>query len=298
MSGDVQVPPSSTASPSAIISTQLPALLPSERRVAEIVLADLHLAAELTALELADRAGVAKSSVIRMSQRLGYRGYSQLRVALTREVANGQHRQTKRPQAVDTGDATPLEQMRAEIDALAASLPHILSVLDEQALATALTLLAQAGRVLVIANGLSAPLAISLSMRLSAIGRPAEFVQDAIGQQISAAQLAAEDVPFVISGSGANEHSVRASTSAVDAGAKLIVLTSFAHSPLVELAGASLVVAPADNTFRNEIEHTSRVPHTVVLEALVGLLAARLGGRSERARASVLRVLSDNLTDE
>ncbi|WP_233200728.1 hypothetical protein [Cryobacterium sp. M15] len=46
-----------------------------------------------------------------------------------------------------------------------------------------------ANRVLALANGLSAPLASDLAMRLTAIGRPTEFVSDPIGQQISARQL-------------------------------------------------------------------------------------------------------------
>ncbi|WP_185200953.1 hypothetical protein [Glaciihabitans sp. INWT7] len=80
-------------------------------------------------------------------------------------------------------------------------------------------------------------------------------------------------------------------------GAKLVVITSFATSPLGSLADVALVVAPASGSFRHELEQTSRVPHVILLESLVEVIAARLGDRACAARSTVLGILSDNLSD-
>jgi len=75
------------------------------------------------------------------------------------------------------------------------------------------------------------------------------------------------------------------------------VVTSFASSPLVSLADVALVVAPATGSFRHELEHTSRVPHVILLESLVEVVGTRLGDASRTARSSVLSILSDNLSE-
>lgn len=281
---------SEDVTPTTRIATVINSLLPSERRVVELILADTEGIVELTAQDLADRAGVARSTVVRTCQSLGYRGYPQLRVALTRELAQAGGRER------DYGSRA-LGRIRADIDALASSLPQIASVLTDESVESAIDLIVGARRLLAIANGLSSPLAIDLTMRLTAIGRPTEFVADQIGQQIAARQLTVDDTCIVISGSGANESSLRSARAVQAAGAKLLVVTSFAHSPLVTLADVALVVAPASGSFRHELEHTSRIPHVVLLESLVDVVAARLGETSREARSTVLSILSDNLSD-
>jgi DNA-binding MurR/RpiR family transcriptional regulator len=281
---------SDDAAPTTRIATVINSLLPSERRVVELILADADGIVETTAQELADRAGVARSTVIRTCQSLGYRGYPQLRVALTKELAQAPGREQ------DYGTSA-LGRIRADVDALAASLPQITSVLTEDSVERAIGLIVGARRVLALANGLSAPLANDLSMRLTAVGRPTEFVSDPIGQQIAARQLTADDVCIVISGSGANESSLKSARAVQASGASLLVVTSFASSPLVTLSTVALVVAPASGSFRHELEHTSRVPHVVLLESLVEVVAARLGDVARTSRSAVLTILSDNLSD-
>jgi RpiR family carbohydrate utilization transcriptional regulator len=272
------------------IRTVQNSLQPSEVSVVALILDDAEGVVELTAQDLAERAGVARSSVIRTCQRLGYRGFAQLRVALTRELA----------QTVvgdrDYGESA-LGTIRADIDALAATLPRIASVLGEDAVERAVATIVGAGRLLALASGLSSPLALDAGMRLTAIGRPTEVVADPIGQQIAARQLSPADAVLIISGSGASEASLKAARAARQTGAAVVVLTSFATSPLVSLADIALVVAPARGTFRHELEHTSRVPHVILLESLVEVVAARLGDRARLTRSAVLDILSDNLSE-
>lgn len=275
--------------PSVRAATVLNALQPTERRVVDLVMADLPAAVEATAQEIADRAGVARSSVIRTCQRLGYRGYPQLRVALARELAQTAEQPDHGP--------TSLGRIRQHVDALAGNLAQITSVLDAAHTDRAVDLVVTAGRVLVLGAGLSAALAADLAMRLTAVGRPAEHVGDQIGQQIAAAQLTGRDVCLLVSGSGSTESTLKVARAARSVGAPVVVVTSFSQSPLTALADVALVVGPAGGSFRAELEHTSRVPHTIVIEAFVEIVAAQLGERTREVRSRVLDILSDNLSD-
>ncbi|KZC94011.1 MULTISPECIES: MurR/RpiR family transcriptional regulator [Clavibacter] len=281
--------------PTTRIATVVNALQPSERRVVELILDDTEGVVEITAQELADRAGVARSTVVRSCQSLGYRGYPQLRVALTRELARSAARATTSGQ--DAHGPSALGRIRSDLDALAAALPRVGSVLTEAEVEDAVARVVAARRLVIVASGLSSPLALDLSMRLTAVGRPAEFVADPVGQQIAVSRLSPEDVVVVISGSGANELSLRGARSARAAGAAVVAVTSFATSPLGALADVALVVAPAKAGFRHEVEHTSRIPHVIVLESLVEIVADRLGTTAADTRAAVLTILSENLSD-
>ena len=53
------------------------------------------------------------------------------------------------------------------------------------------------------------------------------------------------------------------------------------------------MVARASGSFRHELEHTSHVPHVILIELLVEVIATRLGEHARSARWTVLTILSD-----
>lgn len=281
--------PDVVAHPTVRIATALPSVLASERRVLEEVLDQPERVVESTAQEVADRVGVGRSTVVRACQAIGYKGYPQLRVALAAELAH-------RDDEVDYGSSA-LGRLRADIAALAAALPQVTAVLDEDTVERAVGVLTASRRLLVLANGLSAPLATDMAMRLTAVGRPADFVADSIGQQIAARGLVAGDGCVVLSGSGASEATLKVARAARQGGAAVVAVTSFRGSPLGELADVELVVAPAATTFQHELERTSRIALAVLVESLVGVVAARTGPVAQATHDRVLDILSDNLAD-
>ena len=276
--------------PTTRIAAVGPSMLSSERRVAERIVADPALALESTAQELADAVGVARTTVIRTCQTLGYTGYAQLRVALAQELA------LLAAASTDYGTSA-LGSIRAAVDAFGQGLPQLTALLGEEDVEAAVQRILVADRVLAVANGLSGPLALDLAMRLTAAGRPAEYVADPIAQQIAAAQLSERAVCLVVSGSGSNRATLETVRVAQRAGAGVIAITSFARSELVTLAETALVVPSAGGTFRHELEHTSRVAHSLLIEALVDILGVRLGAEGLAARQGVLDILGRSLGD-
>ncbi|WP_101848463.1 MurR/RpiR family transcriptional regulator [Zhihengliuella sp. ISTPL4] len=278
-----------SAPPTVRIAAVRNTLQPAERRVAELILDSADAVVEWTAQELADRAGVGRATVVRACQGFGYRGYPQLRVALAAELGGGSG-----DAAVDHGPGV-LGRMRGEIDRVAASLPALASLLDTANVDAAVAATASARRVLVLANGLSSPIASDLAMRLTAAGRPAEFIADAIAQQIAARHLTEQDVCVIVSGSGANEASLRVATAAARGGATVIALTSFASSALTDAASLSLVIAPTGVSFREELQHASRVAFLVFAEVFAAAVTSARGDDAVQARVHALEVVSDNL---
>jgi DNA-binding MurR/RpiR family transcriptional regulator len=284
-SGSTETPPTTR------IAMLAPSLQPSERRVAEAIARDVEAAIERTAQQVADLVGVGRASVIRTAQSLGYDGYPQLRVALTREVA------LSTPVTDDENDGTMLGTVRGAVDRFASRLSHTVSAMTEDGLQEFIRAVDESQRLLIAANGLSSPLGLDLATRLLSAGRPAEYLPDALTQQIAAKQLGPGSACLVVSGSGATRASLEVMTAARESGATVLVITSFPHSPAAQLADIALVIAPVNDSFRDELVHTSRAAIMLVTESIVGLLVDRRGSSARDAQSATLTVLSRSLTD-
>lgn len=287
------VPRGSEAGPTTRGAALAHALQPSERQVIELVLASPAAAIEWTAQEVAERAGVGRTTVLRACQSLGYRGYPQLRVALAAELGagglpSGRGRGEGQDDSLTAFIAESIAQTARGLHASA-------SLLDERATLAAVRAIIAAGRLLVVANGLSAAVATVLSMRLTSHGRPAEFIADSLAQQISARHLRPDDVCVVVSGSGANDTTLAAAAAAGEAGATVIAITSFAQSALTAAAELSLIVASPGTTFRGELEHASRVSLMLFAETLVQAVVRHTGDAATSAHTRTLRVISEHL---
>lgn len=279
--------------PDAPVTARIAALEPSlqrsEQRVVAAVAADLSATVECTAQELAERAGVGRASVIRTAQTLGYDGYPQMRVAMARELALA-------PTHAEATD-TAIGQLRGAVEQFGRNLPRLTAALTEELVEEFLAAVDAAPRVVVAASGLSAPLGLDVAMRLSAAGRPAEYLPDTLAQQIAASSLEPGSVCLVISGSGATDASIDAAAAARQAGARVLVMTSFARAPLVRHADVALVIPPVTESFPDELVHTSRAALALVSEALVGGLVTRRGSRGRAARAAAIAQVEKRLSE-
>lgn len=271
------------------IAALAPSLRPSGRRVVDLVATDLAAAVECTAQELAERAGVGRATVIRTAQTLGYEGYPQMRVALAREL-------TLTPSETASAE-TPAGVLRGAIEEFNRNLPRLTAALTDASVEEFVAALDEATRVVVVAAGLSAPLGLDAAMRLSASGRPAEYLPDPLSQQIAARNLDGEGVCLVLSGSGANEDSLAAAAAAREAGAHVLVVTSFSRAPLISYADTALVIPPVGDSFPDELMHQSRAALALVLESLLKALLDRRGKRGRQAREAALSLIEKRLSE-
>ncbi|HEX4814491.1 MAG TPA: RpiR family transcriptional regulator, partial [Nonomuraea sp.] len=84
------------------IRAAIPALRPSERRIAEAFAADPAAAATLSIAGLAARCATSSTSVVRFCRRMGYARYQDFRIDVTRAVAREEIATARRPGV--TGD--------------------------------------------------------------------------------------------------------------------------------------------------------------------------------------------------
>lgn len=278
----------------ATIRAVLPSMLPAEQAVAAVLLERADQIIELSSQQVAELAGASRATVVRSCQSLGFSGYQQLRVLLARDAGYSAAANATPATDHESGSSSIVNSSFAQVREAVTSMTALLKADDVE---RATQLLSAARRVVVAGNGLSAALAMDTSARLTAIGRAAEFQLDGIGQQIGARLLTEEDVLLVISGSGANSASLKVAQAARLAGATVLAITAFARTPLAALAELNLVVGMPELTFREEVTVTTRIPQTILVEALVSAVAAELGPIASQAKTKALEVIGENLAE-
>ncbi|MFE2750195.1 MurR/RpiR family transcriptional regulator [Streptomyces scopuliridis] len=267
----------------------LPSLGGTDKRVIEVILSDPDAVVCGSVTELAQKANVAQSSAVRACQRVGYRGYQDVKLAITRDLAHQDQQEQElaheegidgRTPAGDILDRILRRSGRALVDAAQTVDPELLSL--------AIDRIAVASRVLIVGNGTSAAPARDAAHRLSALGLVTIFPGDVMAQHLAVRHLDEDCVCLVVSHTGASRESLLAAESARAAGAFVVAITSFTNSPLTRLVDASLIAGGPEYGFRLEAM-ASRLAHLGVFDALfVGIAVRR-----PKASAKALDVMAD-----
>jgi DNA-binding MurR/RpiR family transcriptional regulator len=228
-------------------------LSPAERRVAEVVLRDPECVAFGTVARVAERAGTSGASVVRLSTRLGYPGYSGLQAAVQRAIGQQlrpavERIRSMRP-AAPTGAATVAgggpdilaRTLRAELD----NVDRTFSAVTAEAFERAVGLLADRNRpVRVVAGDAEAGVGAMLT---SALALVREDVVQVGGSDVAVArQLAGTGPETVVVAVDLRRYErwvVDHVTRAVADGATVVAVTDSPLSPLAALASVSFAVA-------------------------------------------------------
>ncbi|QWK21017.1 MAG: MurR/RpiR family transcriptional regulator [Thermus antranikianii] len=253
----------------AKVRAELPGLSPTEGAVARVLLERPGEAVRASIRALAEMAGVSPAAVTRLSRRLGFKDFRDLKVALALELGS----LSILPPSLEVRPGDSPEQVlakvfRAEVQAL----EEALRGLNGEAFRRAAELLLQARRIGVFGVGSSVPVALDAYYRFLRIGLNVFMAPETHMQAVVASLMGPEDVGFFVSHTGRSRELLDSVREAHRAGAKIVALTSFSHSPLVDRATVALIAPVRETTFRVEAMAT-RVVHMAVIDALYVTLA-------------------------
>lgn len=269
------------------IRALLDTLAPGARRIADYVLDRPDDVLKMSVTELSEATQASEGSVINFCQRLGLSGFQQLKLSLAQEIV--------RPvqfihEDLDIGDDASIVCRKIFHSGIQA-LQDTLSVLDPVALARAVETLRSARRIEVYGIGSSAPIADDAHYRMLRIGLDAKAVTDSHIQAISASRTDPSVAVLTISHSGATHETVMSTKLAKAAGARTVVITNYARSPIQAHADVVLFTMARETRFRTEAM-TSRIAQLCVLDALIAALALADHDRAVETLRSTFDTLS------
>jgi len=269
------------------IRAVLETLAPGARRIADYVLERPDDVLKMSVTELSEETQASEGSVINFCQRLGLSGFQQLKLSLAQEIV--------RPvqfihEDLEIGDDAAVVCRKIFHSGIQA-LQDTLSVLDHTALAKAVETLRTARRIEVYGIGSSAPIADDAHYRMLRIGLDAKAVTDSHIQAISASRTDPGVAVLTISHSGATHETVMSTKLAKAAGARTVVITNYARSPIQAHADVVLFTMARETRFRTEAM-MSRIAQLCVLDALIAALALADHDRATETLRSTFDTLS------
>lgn len=250
------------------INIAYPTLAKGAQRIADYVLAQPDRIVRMSVTELSEATGASEGSVINFCRKLGLSGFQHLKLSLAQETVQPVqfiHEDLNR----DDDEPTVCRKIfHSGIQALR----DTLSVIDPKSLAKAVEVFRNAKRIEIYGIGSSAPIAEDAHYRMLRIGLEAKVVIDSHIQAISASRTTPDVAVLTISHSGATHETVTSTKLAKANGAKTVVITNFARSPIQAHADVVLFTMARETLFRTEAM-TSRIAQLCVVDALIAALA-------------------------
>jgi len=241
-----------------------------QRSLAEIILSDLNSFIKMDIKDLANKANIAQSSVVRFFQLLGFKEYSDFKINIAKNMEQQnvleKHSVHKKDSIKDIMRKTAYISIKAINDSVDA--------IDIDSLSQAVGWLHKARRIDFYGMGSSSMLVHDCYYRIMRIGYPCFFATDPHIMRTSANFLDKYSVAFAISYTGRSKDPLRALEIAKQRGAKTICLTGFKNSPISKIADCSILCISNETKTLGE-SYSNTVAQKVMLDGIYNCLAAR-----------------------
>lgn len=262
-------------------------LTKSERRIADYIMDNADKIMAETISELAAHTESSEITVSRFCKKLGFTGLQSLKIALAAELS-----------AEETGgeDISPCdsyESIAGKIfQNITDGLQDTLKLLDFQAVDEAVSLLLGARRIAVYGFGNSATVCRDIETRFLRFGMVVQAYSDAHQQVTSASLLEAQDAVIAVSHTGATLELLDTVRIAKERGAKVIAITSYAHSNLARLADIVLNGMGREVHYRSEAV-ASRLVHMAIADVLYTGIAMKMPDKYKENLSRMRAVIAE-----
>jgi len=213
-----------------------------ERRIADFILDNAHLLRDYSSQQLASALGISQSSVVKFSQKLGFKGYPDLKYGIGQDVARSDGQDQQAPGSGGHGGdyariAHDLQQARGAAQAQT----HALNIqADVEAIVARID---GAPKLFVYGLGDDGLYAREFAMRLSLLGMLVVHHADPILMQANLSAARSGDVMLVFSEFGQLPQLSVLARQFQDQHGTVVAITRNTANPLRALADAALVVS-------------------------------------------------------
>lgn len=259
----------------------LPSLRPSERRVADLVLADPVAAVDLTINDLAERGDTSVASVVRFCRTLGYSGYSDFRLTLASSV--GRESVSLGRFGVSDSDIVATDDAESVVAKLAFHEAHDIEAtaagIDLKALDAVAAAIVAAPRTDIYGSASSGLTAADLQQKLHRVGLISYHWTDVHLALTSAAVLTAGCVAIGFSHSGRTIETADSLASARERGATTVLVTNFPASPIAQEVDYVLATSATETRYRPGAM-SGRIAQLAVVDFLFVRIAQLMSDRA------------------
>ena len=250
----------------------------NEKKIADFIIDNSALIRDYSSQNLAAAVGVSQSSIIKFSQKLNYRGFTDLKLAIHESVVTSDSNdETDEHQRPGNGKTDSVSEQLSSIKNEA--LLTTMELNDEQRILSAVKLLEESNRIQILALGAGSLVARNFASMLIQIGKSVIAEVDTYIQLSSVMTLGKGDVVFVISFTGQSAKMVQITRLAKKSGVNVISLTNYSANPIRSLADVPLFSVNMEGAFA-----FPQVISTASQQHVVDVLFSCLLQRDSKAR--------------
>jgi DNA-binding MurR/RpiR family transcriptional regulator len=272
------------------LNSILNSLTKSEKKVAETVLKDPEAAVFCTITDLAEKADVGETSVIRLCRKLGFKGYQEFKLSIVQDLAT--------PSEIVQGEIHEDDSLDVIVKKLTSqntlAVQNASSLLKEQHLQAAIDAIMRANRLYFFGVGSSGITAMDAKYRFMRLGFHVEAAADAHIIAMNAALVQKGDVVVGISTSGSTKDLVDAVKIAKDNKAVIICLTNHARSPITYYADVVLLATSRETPLQGGA-FSSKLSQIHVLDILSTAVAIQQKEKTYQALEKTAKAVLNKL---
>lgn len=250
-------------------------LSPSERKIADYLVTHPTQSVHMGVSEIARNSNSSPAAVVRLANRLGYKGYTELRLSLAKEVFSTDSGKETSVFHDITATSSVEDIVRIMIGLAGESIAGIESVLDRGELEEAVQIIHGARHVLLAGVGASGVVATDFQQKLARLGLLAIHTSDPDMQIVQSCALDERDVVIAISYSGESEAVLRVAKEAKKNGTKVVAITRVGENSLGKLADRILAVPNSESLFRQGAT-LSRINQLLVVDIVYATILSRI----------------------
>ena len=247
-----------------------------ERRIADFILENTHLLRDYSSQQLANALGISQSSVVKFSQKLGFKGYPDLKFSIGEAVArNGTDADPAEDAATDGQQVLSEELWRAK--GRAEEETRLLN--PPERIDAVVDMLRGADKAFVVGTGEDGVAARAFAIRLSLLGFPAIHHYDPVLVPAEVATSQPGDLLILFSERGQSSALCQLARLFQKRGGKVVSVTRHTANPLRAHADLALLVSAHD-----ERSHVEPLLYQAALQQLLDLLFLLLCADESRRR--------------
>jgi Transcriptional regulators len=229
----------------------------AEKKVADYILTNPDKAVNANVSELASLSDVSDATIVRFCKHIGYQGYYQLRICLSRDLGRMIGKQKLRESTISS-----------LFQSFAYQLIEIGKKSSDEKMQECVNMLKTCRYVHIIAVGNTIPLAQYFGFRLGRLGIRSTY-HSLPEYALNSINLAQEgDIVFAISKSGSSKQVVQAMELARKRNLKVIAVTECEYSPVSQQADCLLLSSSEKHPF-DYIKEYSHLMETVIIDAIL-----------------------------
>ncbi|GAM56662.1 transcriptional regulator [Vibrio ishigakensis] len=256
------------------IRMRMPSLTRTEQSIAENFLKPHFLQKSTSIKEVAERLGVSTALIVKVSKKLGFSGFKQLKDALNAQHGSDTYLPSEQLLPDDSCNEIVSKVLQNSISALT----EILNFVDANMVSAAADALINAKNIELYAVGGSTIICEDLQHKLLRFGIRANVPKDRHLMLMSASVLDEQDVVLVVSHSGQTVDLMDAVRVAKQSGATIVSITNNYHAELSQLSDCPLF-APASPEPLLGKNGIARLVKLAIIDSLYAVVASKIPER-------------------